>query len=82
MTTSSPDPSDHVIDIPADQYDVARQYIAAIVARDRRAGLDLPYSRRLSTSLWNQFFAEYVRVSSGPYARRDREALRIALARM
>jgi hypothetical protein len=54
----------------------------AIVARDHRAAFDVPYCQRLTASLWNRFFAEYVQVSSGPYARRGRDAVRIALLRM
>jgi hypothetical protein len=81
MATSERAP-DTVIDIPAEHYEVARQYVMAIVARDRRAAFDAPYSHRLTASLWNRFFAEYVQASSGPYARRGRDAVRIALLRM
>lgn len=81
MATSDSAP-DSVIDIPAEHYEVARQYVVAIVGRDRRAAFDSRYCQRLTASLWNRFFAEYVQVSSGPYARRGRDAVRIALSRM
>ena len=79
-TTSAANPS-QIIEIPAEHYDVARRYIVAIVTRDRRAALDAPYSRRLTDSLWNRFFAEYALVSSGPYARHGPDAVSIALSR-
>ena len=82
MANTSADSPSNVIDIPAEHYDLARRYIVAIVKRDRRAALDGPYSRRLMDSLWNRFFAEYALISSGPYARRGRDVVGIALSRM
>jgi hypothetical protein len=82
MATSKAGGPGNVIDIQAEHYDVARRYIVAIVARDRRAVLDAPYSRQLTDSLWNRFFAEYALVSSGAYARHGQDAVGIALSRM
>jgi hypothetical protein len=45
MATTDPVEPTDVMDILADEYDVARQYIVAIVARDRRAALDVGYAQ-------------------------------------
>jgi hypothetical protein len=51
MATTSADTPNGVIDIPAEQYDVARRYIVAIVERDRRAEFDWHYAQRLTSFL-------------------------------
>jgi hypothetical protein len=81
MAASSGAP-EALIEIPADQYEVARRYILAIIQRDRRASLDPGYAKRRTGELWDRFFLEYARVSTGYYARHDAEALRIALSRI
>jgi hypothetical protein len=71
-----------VVDIPANEYEVARRYIVAIVQRDRLARVSDRSAARRTTELWERFFKEYERVSTGHYARHQGEALRIALSRI
>ncbi len=68
--------------IPAEDRDAARRYIAAIVARDRRASADSAFAALRRRQLWEQFEAEYGAAQTGPYARHGRAALRIALSRL
>ena len=58
MATDPAADATSITNIPAEYYDMAREYIVAIVSRDLRSAVDARHSRRLAASLWNQFFAE------------------------
>jgi hypothetical protein len=70
------------VGLPVDDREAASRYIAAIVARDRRAAADARFAAWRAHQLWDRFWVEYEAVATGPYARHGGAALRIALDRL
>jgi hypothetical protein len=66
------------IGIPVEDRETAGRYIAAIMAGDRQASGDPGLAAWRTRQLWGQSGAEYGAITTGPYARQDQAALRIA----
>ena len=68
--------------IPEEHRAAATRYIAEIARRDALAFLGSDYEAERTRELWNQFVAAYESVAFGPYARRGRDAIIIALGKL
>lgn len=70
------------LEIPAEHREAAARYIAEIARRDAHARLGPEYEAERAGELWETFLATYQAVSTGPYAKRGTDAIRIALGRL
>jgi hypothetical protein len=68
--------------IPDEHRAAATRYIAEIARRDALTFLGPDYEAERTSELWDQFVAAYGRVAFGPYARRGRDAIIIALGKL
>lgn len=70
------------IQIPEEHREAATRYIAEIARRDPLAFLGPAYEAERASELWDCFVDFYQTVSTGPYAKRGGDAIRIALGRL
>jgi hypothetical protein len=69
-------------EIPAEHREAAARYIAEIARRDALAKLGPEFEAERAGELWETFVATYRSVSTGPYAKRGTDAIRVALGRL
>jgi hypothetical protein len=82
MNTTSVSTGSTGISIPAEHAAAATRYIAEIARRDALAFLGPDYEAERTSQLWDQFVTAYESVAFGPYARRGRDAIIIALGKL
>jgi hypothetical protein len=70
------------IAISAPEREAAGRYISAIIAHDRLTSRSTDLAELRTRQLMDQFVAAYTAVTTGPYARRGSDALRLALSRL
>lgn len=68
--------------IPDEHRAAATRYIAEIARRDALTVLGPDYEAERTSELWDQFVTAYESVAFGPYARRGRDAIIIALGKL